>query len=639
MSAPHQQNQNGSAANGSAGGQKRRPHPHHRQRKPKGPNQQQQQQSNGGAPAAPARVAATMAMDLDLSDASTVTTPSMTPRAATPTTTSSTFSDVKFTDFLAQGLISQQTAKGIASGGYEYCTQVQAMTLPTCLTGEDVLAQARTGTGKTLAFLIPSIENLLRAPTQPPKGQISVLVLSPTRELAIQIEESAKTLLSGTPFKAQHVVGGTNMNSEVKRLQTERCDFLIATPGRLLDHLQNSGLKQKMSGLRTFIFDEADRLLEQGFRQDCERIISHLPPRHSTPRQTLMFSATIPQQVHQLSSLALLPSHKFISTIPPDEQNTHQSVPQTTVLPDSLYDLFPASLAVLKEEIAKHGDATKVMFFLPTARATGLVASLFKRIGLQQMVNGFEVYEIHSRKSQSARNSAAEAFKSAKGGVLFSSDVTARGMDFPNVTTVIQVGLPASGEQYIHRLGRTARAGGTAKGVGILILAPFETFFLRKPIVNTLPLTPHPPIAPSELEVCRATLAKAMPLVGTDEKAQFYAASLGFYKASMRDAFRGDAGAMVRVWNEFATAPVQAGGLGCDQVPGILAQTVGKMGLKGTPGLNIVRELPGKEGGGGGGRGGNGGGGGGGRGGGRGGRGGGGGGGRGGGRGGRGRGQ
>lgn len=478
MSAPHQQNQNGSTANGTAGGQKRRPHPHHRQRKPKGPNQQQQ--SNGGAPAAPARVAATMAMDLDLSDASTVTTPSMTPRVATPTTNSSTFSDVKFTDFLAQGLISQQTAKGIASGGYEYCTQVQAMTLPTCLTGEDVcvfilaslkiprarplsselterernahsLAQARTGTGKTLAFLIPSIENLLRAPTQPPKGQISVLVLSPTRELAIQIEDSAKTLLSGTPFKAQHVVGGTNMNSEVKRLQNERCDFLIATPGRLLDHLQNSGLKQKLSGLRTFIFDEADRLLEQGFRQDCERIISHLPPRHSTPRQTLMFSATIPQQVHQLSSLALLPSHKFISTIPPDEQNTHQSVPQTTVLPDSLYDLFPVSLAILKEEITEHGDATKVMFFLPTARATGLVASLFKRIGLQQMVNGFEVYEIHSRKSQSARNSAAEAFKSAKGGVLFSSDVTARGMDFPNVTSVIQVGLPASPEQYIHR--------------------------------------------------------------------------------------------------------------------------------------------------------------------------------------------
>lgn len=133
MSAPHQQNGTGGGG-GSAGGQKRRPHPHHRQRKPKGPNQA----VNGGTPAAPARVAATRAMDLDLSDASTVTTPSMTPRAATPAGASSTFSDVKFSDFAQQGLISQQTANGIASGGYEYCTQVQAQTLPTCLTGQDV---------------------------------------------------------------------------------------------------------------------------------------------------------------------------------------------------------------------------------------------------------------------------------------------------------------------------------------------------------------------------------------------------------------------------------------------------------------------------------------------------------------------
>lgn len=124
------------------------------------------------------------------------------------------------------------------------------------------------------------------------------------------------------------------------------------------------------------------------------------------------------------------------------------------------------------------------------------------------------------------------------------------------------------GKHPNHSLGRTARAGGTAKGVGILILAPFEAFFLRKPIVNSLPLTPHPPIAAAELEACRAQLARGMALVGTDEKCQYYAASLGFGKASLRDAFRGDAGAMVRVWNEFATAPVEQGGLGCAEVPG-----------------------------------------------------------------------
>ncbi|GJN88914.1 hypothetical protein Rhopal_001885-T1 [Rhodotorula paludigena] len=614
-------------------GQKKRHRPYHRNRKPK-PAQDGSSAPATASPAAPSQ-AQPSAAATPLSLASTVTTPSQTPRAATPagaagagvvpgSALSKTFSSTRFADFAQQGLISQQTARGIASGGYEYCTEVQAMTLPVCLTGVD----ARTGTGKTLAFLIPSIENLLRAPTQPPKGQISVLVLSPTRELAIQIEESAKTLLSGTPYKVQHVVGGTNMNAETKRLNNERCDFLIATPGRLLDHLQNAGLKPKLSGLRTLIFDEADRLLEQGFRQDCERIISHLPNRAQQPRQTLLFSATIPAQVHQLGKMALLPSHQFVSTIPPDEENTHESVPQFALTPPSLLDLFPQTLALLRSEIATHGAATKVMVFLPTARATGLVAALFKRVGLQQLAPGFEVYEIHSRKSQSQRNAAAEAFKVAQGGVLFSSDVTARGMDFPNVTTVIQLGVPASAEQYIHRLGRTARAGSTVAGgggVGMLILAPFETFFLRRPGVSSLPLQPHPlaqtalapGLAGGAVERAREDLARAMPLVDDETKGQMYSASIGFYKGVLRDAFRGSAQELVRTWNEFATTPAERGGLGCAEVPGMLAQTVGKMGLKGTPGLRIVSALPGKEGGngrggggGGGGRGGRGGGGG-----------------------------
>ncbi|GAA6051794.1 hypothetical protein JCM3770_004976 [Rhodotorula araucariae] len=589
-------------------GQAKRRRPNRGPRKPKAP----------GAPAGTATFAALPPHQLQgdatpFSLASTVTTPSMTPRVATPipgSALSKTFSSTRFADFVQQGLISQQTARGIAQGGYEYCTEVQAQTLPVCLTGVDVLAQARTGTGKTLAFLIPSIENLLRAPTQPPKGQISVLVLSPTRELAIQIEDSAKVLLSGTPFKAQHVVGGTNMNAEAKRLANERCDFLVATPGRLLDHLQNGNLKPKLAGLRTLIFDEADRLLEQGFRQDCERIISHLPNRQQVPRQSLMFSATIPAQVHQLGSIALLPSHKFISTIPADEENTHQAVPQFSLLPPSLLDVFPQTLALLRDELRQHGAATKVMVFLPTARATGLVAALFKRVGLQQLAPGFEVYEIHSRKSQSQRNAAAEAFKVAQGGVLFSSDVTARGMDFPNVTAVLQVGLPASLEQYIHRLGRTARAGATttAQGKGVIVLAPFEAFFLRRRGVDALPIQAHPlaqsALAPGAqaVEQARADLARASADVDDETKGQFYAASLGFYKGFLRDAFRGSAAEMVALWNDFATQPAASGGLGCPDVPGMLASTVGKMGLKGTPGLRIIKELPGKEGGGSGGR-------------------------------------
>ncbi len=229
-----------------------------------------------------------------------------------------------------------------------------------------VLAQAKTGTGKTLAFLIPSVENLVKSNPQPRPGQISVLIMSPTRELAIQIEEAARTIMSATPYKVQHVVGGTNMSAETRRLNNERCDILVATPGRLQDHMENGNLKAKFAGLRALILDEADRLLEQGFRREIEKIINMLPNRAQVPRQTLLFSATIPAQVHQVAALALLPSHKFITTISEADANTHLHVPQHLLVAQTLDQLFPLALATIRSEIAIHGDATKMMAFLPT---------------------------------------------------------------------------------------------------------------------------------------------------------------------------------------------------------------------------------------------------------------------------------
>lgn len=192
------------------------------------------------------------------------------------------------------------------------------------------------------------------------------------------------------------------------------------------------------------------------------RIIDSLPDRRTVPRQTLLFSATVPQQVHQIASLALLPNHSFISTISEADTNTHAHVPQHSLIAP-LNDVFPMALAAIQSEMATHGAKTKIMAFLPTARATGLAAALFKRLntGLEVRLFNFsvdtklilpvQISEIHSRKSQSQRNAAAEAFKVAQSGILFSSDVTARGMDFPHVTTVVQIGLPANAEQYIHR--------------------------------------------------------------------------------------------------------------------------------------------------------------------------------------------
>lgn len=466
---------------------------------------------------APAAAPSSVPTGLSSTTSTPIDTPSMTPGTLTPPATSGGeggrgFTNTRFADFLAQGAISQACMNGIASlrPVHEFCTEVQAATLPVILTGADVyvittstaavassadlfrvvyfsllsLAQARTGTGKTLAFLIPSIESLLRAKPQPAAGHISILILSPTRELAIQIEEAARGLLSGTNYAVQHVsflrmseqttstsatmaqvyavpqadpppssrasqvVGGTNMNSEINRLNKQRCDILVATPGRILDHLENSNLRSKLVACRALILDEADRLLEQGFRKEIVKIIECLPDRRQVPRQTLLFSATVPAQVHQIASLALLPNFTFITTLKPEEENTHKHVPQFSLIAP-LEDQFATTLGAIKSELATHGAATKIMVFFPTARATGLAAALFKRCNI-----GLEIWEIHSRKSQSQRNAAAESYKLAKSGVLFSSDVTARGMDFPGVTTVIQTGLPQNTEQYVHRCVR-----------------------------------------------------------------------------------------------------------------------------------------------------------------------------------------
>lgn len=221
-----------------------------------------------------------------------------------------------------------------------------------------------------MAFLIPSIELLLCSQPQPAQGQISILVLSPTRELAIQIEEAARGLLSGTNYQVQHVVGGTNMATETNRLDNQRCDILVATPGRLLDHLNNSNVKAKLSACRALILDEADRLLEQGFRREIEKIIACLPDRRQVPRQTLLFSATVPAQVHQIAQLALLPGHRFISTLKEEDTNVHQHVPQFSLIV-GMHDLFAATLAVVQSEFATHGEATKIVRFAVPLIVTG----------------------------------------------------------------------------------------------------------------------------------------------------------------------------------------------------------------------------------------------------------------------------
>ncbi|KAN0064450.1 hypothetical protein ACQY0O_002073 [Thecaphora frezii] len=496
---------------------------------------------------------------------------------------------------------------------FSHMSQVQAATLPTALSGRDVLAQAKTGTGKTMAFLIPSIQRLCALPTPPPASSISVLVLSPTRELALQIEKEASTLLAnlGGQIEVQHVVGGTNIQSERARLRTKRKDLLIATPGRLLDHLENAtpdlNLRDALGDLRVLVLDEADRMLDMGFRNEIEKIIRAIPaPRPELQRQSLFFSATIPSFVHEVAQLR--PDHAFISTLKEEEVNVHLHVPQEfAVLP--VHQLLPHLVLTLMAEAQRYPESHKVLVFLPTARSTSLHASI---VGALARLPAFAalgaIFEIHSRKSQAARTRTMADFRAAKSGFLFSSDVTARGVDFPGISLVVQCGLPSSVEQYIHRLGRTARAG--KDGRGVLLLAEFEQWFLRSAGVDKLPLREmdveavkrEAGVAP---DVCGGEVDRAMMQMDETVRSQAYQAHMGYYKTFLR-ATGWNAQDLIQHTNAYAYGTLlwKQAAVPADEArrtvpppawfvaPPLLAKTVGMMGLKGQKGLNIVKELP-----------------------------------------------
>ena len=444
---------------------------------------------------------------------------------------------------------------------YELMTMVQEASLPACLSGRDVLARAKTGTGKTLAFLIPSIERLARAPGGVAAGGVHVMVLSPTRELAMQIANEAEALLTHHTLASQCVYGGTNMRSEQTRMATRRCDILVATPGRLVDHIQNTpGFAQRLKHVCVAVLDEADQLLDMGFRDSLDKIIAALPPT----RQTLLFSATLPPSVRAIATAALKRDHVFVDTVGDDAQQTNTQVRQCVMVAP-----FEAQIPALVH-LVRHAASVpnhKVLAFFPTARATQFHAELLN-------IMGTPVLEIHSRKSQSQRERASAAFRAASSAILFSSDVSARGVDYPDVTAVIQVGAPTDRSQYIHRLGRTARAG--KQGDGVLLLAPFDTYVLRE--LSDLPITPVDFVPPSP--VLATEVARGLAAVDPQTAAQCYGAWLGEKNGSLRK-LNWDKVTLVRWANAYSLT------LGCRSPPPLPRKTVGKMGLKGVPGLIV----------------------------------------------------
>ncbi|KXH40837.1 DEAD/DEAH box helicase [Colletotrichum simmondsii] len=459
---------------------------------------------------------------------------------------------------------------------FDHMMPVQAATLGELLPPKrgDCLVQAKTGTGKTIAFLLPAIQTLITNNRGRGAG-ISLLVISPTRELAMQIAKEAEALLQRLKqYRVCIAIGGTNKDREEKQI-LNGCDILIATPGRLIDHLSNEYIKDAFRHLDTLVLDEADRLLDMGFMPALKDIVRALPDKTKTNRQGMLFSATIASHVEQVAGLVLSQGYKFISTIPAGEANTHERVPQHLIKVPTFAAVAPAMVGAIREEAAHVGPETfKAIIFAPTAALADFYGDVLSNVpGMPPTA------VLHSRISQSKRTKTTNDYRDSKSGILVATDVIARGMDFPGVTSVFQVGIPADKESYIHRLGRTARAG--AEGRGIFIVAEVEGFF---PQWTLKEITFQP--RPADLSSAEAVYDIAEQRIDEAQKAKIYQAWLGYYKNWMKP-LKWDKDQLVAEGNTFARDA-----LACPETPAIQKSTIGKMGLRGTRGLVVIPDAP-----------------------------------------------
>lgn len=354
-----------------------------------------------------------------------------------------------------------------------------------------------------MAFLLPTLERILQE-----EGEgIRILIISPTRELATQIHTTAEMLVREHRSKrdkdkrnnrrgrgrsrseddgsisCQVLYGGVSKGGDLMKLDRQLPTILTATPGRLQDHLENSflGWRQQnvadlMSDIDVLVLDEMDRLLDMGFRDDIRRIMSYLP--HKKNRQTLLFSATVPPTVQEQIRACLKPDYHTVDCIQEDDPNTHvvNTVQQShIVLPQ---DKMVVGVVKLIEELIKQQEeenkSPKIIVFFNTTSQTAFFAKLFRQSRNERIY----IMELHSKLTQARRGITSDDFRKAKSAILFTSDVSARGVDYPDVSHVIQVGSASDRETYIHRLGRTGRAGKSGKGV--LVLSPEEA----KPVLR-----------------------------------------------------------------------------------------------------------------------------------------------------------
>ncbi|RLN16890.1 hypothetical protein C2845_PM02G44560 [Panicum miliaceum] len=359
--------------------------------------------------------------------------------------------------------ISELTAKAIREMNYTHLTQIQARSIPHLLEGKDVMGAAKTGSGKTLAFLIPAIELLYHLRFSPRNGT-GVIVVCPTRELAIQTHNVAKELMKYHSQTLGYVIGGNNRRSEADQL-AKGVNLLVATPGRLLDHLQNTK-SFIYKRLKCLVIDEADRILEQNFEEDMKQIFKRLPQN----RQTVLFSATQTPEVEKFAKLSFEKNEESKEKpvyVGVDDDNSKATVEglQQGYCVISSEKRFLVLYAFLKKKQNK-----KVMVFFSSCNSVKFHSELLNFLGI-------ECSDIHGKQKQQKRTTTFFDFCKAEKGILLCTNVAARGLDIPDVDYIVQYDPPDEPKDYIHRVGRTAR-GDKGKGSALLFLLPEELKFL-----------------------------------------------------------------------------------------------------------------------------------------------------------------
>lgn len=366
------------------------------------------------------------------------------------------------TEFTDLGLPKKLLGK-LEALGLKQPTPIQQKAIPHALEGRDVMGLAQTGTGKTYAFGLPLVTRMLDYGTKPEKKTVRGLVLAPTRELANQIADSLRGLTEGTPLKIGLVVGGVSINGQIKRLE-RGTDLLIATPGRLIDLLNQKALT--LEETRFLVLDEADQMLDMGFIHDLRKITAFLPEK----RQTMLFSATMPKLMAEISA-NYLDDPVRVQVSPPGKA--------ADKITQSIHFIAKAEkTSLLVELLDEHRDEAALVFCRTKHGAERLMKTLDKR--------GFAAASIHGNKSQGQRDRAIAGFKNGDVLVLVATDVAARGLDIPLVRHVYNYDLPNVPDNYVHRIGRTARAG--ADGAAIAFCAPDEMGEL-KAIQKTMKFT------------------------------------------------------------------------------------------------------------------------------------------------------